>query len=97
MKPSKIIATVQSKGKTIDGTPCKIKCFIHEDGVMIFQKYILMKDYKEDVLFFLKLGTKFNSTLYVQEFSFKYSTFCEFGNLTMKNLKDNIDKITELL
>lgn len=97
MEHKKIILVCRSKGRTVNGDPYKLKCFIHEDGVLVFQKFVLIKNHNEEITFFKKLTTKFGSTLYVQEFGFKYSTFMGYSNVIEKKVLDNIFQMTTIL
>jgi len=97
MNATKIIAMFKAKGKTHDETPCKITCAVYDNGIMIFQKMILVKSEYKTPMFFHRLTTKFGFDLLISEFSFKYSTYCEFGKITNEKLKENFDKITKIL
>ena len=96
MQEPKLITILVSKGKSVGGHSIKLKCFIYDNGVSIFQKFLLAKC-TEKIPFFEILTTKFGLTLYVQEFSFKYSTLYSVTKEIQNKLTQNAEKLTTIL
>jgi hypothetical protein len=93
----KIIACFIRKGKTLDNTPCKLKVFMYDNGILIIQKFILVPEEYSTRMFFHKLTTKFGHSLLVSEFSFRYSTLINLHKTANKIIKENIDNFIEII